>query len=620
MSNVLIHKDRFPGAIDTGDVNKVGPNAWLKEHGFQGGNDGDLLVRDVDESDGAAWQSPRAFTASTPSGLFTKSPLNPVLPNAVEVSLIMDVDQCDAWYRNQSDGKIYYAFSTDADNSIWTVGNGGVAISTTSTDLGGALFPYVFKVGSTYYMAAKMGGGDLYLFSSADKITWAFANGSAPILTHSATLTSPINTIFNPAIAVVGTTWHLLIEGKTSTSDFQTSYSSAAFSGAINFNTNLSSTSVLPTAYDGTIGTGNPFLLSVPDRNALLALYGDRSGTGSINVLRIATVLLSTDPRTPANWTLAPNFAIATPGVHLTDPALVFTTSVTKTWKVLLHYNYNQLTGYAASGQLAIDDFYDTVTDTNDVAVGSVGRMRANAGVIGTTTTPGASLENTAAATAGQQQFSPGSDLLGAGWATNSGGASQPVQTRWELRPVQGAAAPTFNLVLMGRINNSVWTDLVTLGSDGSMTLAGDSNLGNVFAGGVVRSGANKNVQSQGDMFLKQAGFLYWQGWTAMWALANGKWSLGPNNAASGIGIDATVDGVVSFRNSTHTADAQVAAASVRGNAVTVANLPATPVLGMLATVSDATVTTVGTIVVGGSTHKCLVWYDGTNWRIAVGT
>lgn len=57
MSNVLIHKDRFPGVVDTATPDQVGPNVWLKEHVFQGGSDGQLLVWNSAQSDKAAWTS-----------------------------------------------------------------------------------------------------------------------------------------------------------------------------------------------------------------------------------------------------------------------------------------------------------------------------------------------------------------------------------------------------------------------------------------------------------------------------------------------------------------------------------------------------------------------------------
>jgi hypothetical protein len=54
--------------------------------------------------------------------------------------------------------------------------------------------------------------------------------------------------------------------------------------------------------------------------------------------------------------------------------------------------------------------------------------------------------------------------------------------------------------------------------------------------------------------------------------------------------------------------------------AVAFAALPATPTLGMIRVVSDATETTVGAAANGGGSAKVLVWYNGTAWRIIGGT
>jgi hypothetical protein len=55
----------------------------------------------------------------------------------------------------------------------------------------------------------------------------------------------------------------------------------------------------------------------------------------------------------------------------------------------------------------------------------------------------------------------------------------------------------------------------------------------------------------------------------------------------------------------------------VRPVGSTVANLPtAAGNTGMMATATDATVTTIGTTVAGGGANTVLVWSNGTNWRI----
>lgn len=53
---------------------------------------------------------------------------------------------------------------------------------------------------------------------------------------------------------------------------------------------------------------------------------------------------------------------------------------------------------------------------------------------------------------------------------------------------------------------------------------------------------------------------------------------------------------------------------------VNFADLPASPKLGYIALVGNATETTVGALANGGGSAKVLVWYNGTAWRIIGGT
>jgi hypothetical protein len=50
--------------------------------------------------------------------------------------------------------------------------------------------------------------------------------------------------------------------------------------------------------------------------------------------------------------------------------------------------------------------------------------------------------------------------------------------------------------------------------------------------------------------------------------------------------------------------------------ALTVATLPGTPTVGMMARVTDADAPAVGSTVVGGGAAAALCWYNGTNWTV----
>jgi hypothetical protein len=58
---------------------------------------------------------------------------------------------------------------------------------------------------------------------------------------------------------------------------------------------------------------------------------------------------------------------------------------------------------------------------------------------------------------------------------------------------------------------------------------------------------------------------------------------------------------------------------TVRPVGSTVALLPATPAIGMLATVTDANATTIDSTVAGGGSNVVGVWYNGTAWKIYSG-
>jgi hypothetical protein len=75
--------------------------------------------------------------------------------------------------------------------------------------------------------------------------------------------------------------------------------------------------------------------------------------------------------------------------------------------------------------------------------------------------------------------------------------------------------------------------------------------------------------------------------------------------------------GVLEINNGTAGTFRDLFARGVRPVGSTVANLPtASGNTGMIATVTDATVTTIGTTVAGGGGNTVLVWSNGTNWRI----
>jgi len=287
-------------------------------------------------------------------------PRNPILVNAVEESFIMDGLSMDNWFRDDSNSNadLYYAYADNLMADNWTLGNGGTPI------LSGYSGPFVFKLGSTYYMTViRESTGNLYLYSSADKTTWAVQNSGNPILTKSANVNDLYYTLHNSAVAVVGSTWHLLIEGKDGVGgNFKTLYSSSTLAAGPNFNTSLSALPVLAGF------TGNAWLAYVPDRASLLTVYGNLdSGTW---VLKAATALLSADLSLAASWVDAPGFGMQKAAIDITDPTFVFPSN--KAYRAMMGYNYNQIDGFRAYGDFDLNQFFDLVKAPQSVQDGSL--------------------------------------------------------------------------------------------------------------------------------------------------------------------------------------------------------------------------------------------------------
>lgn len=122
----------------------------------------------------------------------------------------------------------------------------------------------------------------------------------------------------------------------------------------------------------------------------------------------------------------------------------------------------------------AFDGISGATSDGTNVTFGS-GNLRATSpafttnqtttnDAIGTTSTDGIVLQNTTAAAAGAQQYSPRIRLTGQGWKTNATAASQTVDWILEARPVQGAANPTVNLAILAQVNAGGYTAAVAPG------------------------------------------------------------------------------------------------------------------------------------------------------------
>lgn len=128
---------------------------------------------------------------------------------------------------------------------------------------------------------------------------------------------------------------------------------------------------------------------------------------------------------------------------------------------------------------------------------------------IGATLVDGTVLQNTTAAAAGAQQWSPCLTLTSQGWKTNSTAASQSTNWCIQNQSVQGAASPTTNLVFSSRVNGGGYTDKMTIssgnvwtGGAGDLTISsgvgGSLNLAITAGSLVTRLGGTGIVLSSG--------------------------------------------------------------------------------------------------------------------------
>lgn len=122
---------------------------------------------------------------------------------------------------------------------------------------------------------------------------------------------------------------------------------------------------------------------------------------------------------------------------------------------------------------------------------------------LGTTVLPGLLVTNTTAAAAGAQQCSPSIRWTGQGWKTAATAASQPVDFRAYVKPVQSTTAPTVQWVLESSVNGGAFGNglIVDSVSGALSTTAGDiSSGGKLVSGtGLLQFGAITKMRSTVD-------------------------------------------------------------------------------------------------------------------------
>jgi hypothetical protein len=172
-------------------------------------------------------------------------------------------------------------------------------------------------------------------------------------------------------------------------------------------------------------------------------------------------------------------------------------------------------------------------------------------------------------------------------------------------------------------------TNLLTVQNSGGATLAVIASTGDFATTGSVQSPFLLGTDNANAYLLMRgaggasafAGLSRWQSQFAVFSDYRIGFLSGTNINASTTGVEVAFarnsSTAIEVNNGTAGTFRDLYLRGVRPVGSTVANLPtASGNTGMIATVTDANSTTIGTTVAGGGANTVLVWSNGTNWRI----
>jgi PKD repeat protein len=279
---------------------------------------------------------------------------NPSLNPAIETSLLMDPNNSsivDCWFRK-------YNSTTTSSNIMYTNATNGLAnnwCTPVDTDIpAGREMPFVLydNVTGKYYMFVNNAGSnyDEYLYNSTNKLNWTVMNGGNPVLRHGTTTYT--YRCYNPGVAAVNSSyWPMLIEGTSSSlSGFHLSYCYSNLS-ELNWTAHLSPDRISPNG-------GNPDLKYVPERNALLSIYGNSSKT--YWELDSMYAYLDQNLSDPKSWNITNKTMLNHTNIHDTDPSILFT-DYNKTHNMILSFCYNQNVLYQYYADYNLTTFFDAM-------------------------------------------------------------------------------------------------------------------------------------------------------------------------------------------------------------------------------------------------------------------
>lgn len=275
---------------------------------------------------------------------FTDDPLSDyVADTAIESSLILDGNQLDMWYH--SGDNLKYASTTDPDLQVWTLAP--------EVDLANYYYPAVAKKDGVYYLAtcsSRATQGDIYLFSSNDKRTWAIMNSGNPVYSHIADANSPLYNLYNSSLLFVGETLYLALESQSSTGAYRINLASSTLA-ALDF-------SNMTEIISGAVGIATPDMHYIPERDVYV-IFASIFVAGKFRISMWYAPGTS-DLFDPLSW-IQTRLSYGHDGVHTADVCVIELPAYYN-HRLLLSYNYDQSSDQAIRESNTLSQAFSELT------------------------------------------------------------------------------------------------------------------------------------------------------------------------------------------------------------------------------------------------------------------
>jgi len=275
---------------------------------------------------------------------------NPLLDGGAlcESSIIFDGDQLDMWVAGGypiGTGDLLNVWYTYATNS--TFSNWAEPIRV----LQGVRFPTVVENNGTYYcFGSHVFDGDVYLWSSTNKVDWTPMNGGDPIIEKSADTGNLYYHVFNTGVCVVDGVFHVWIECNTDAGWPDPGYNCGYTYSTIEDMAFDERKTQYPVMYD----VGNTQPVYVPERDAYIIFAAKLNGSYPTTYIQGYYTVSNPDLTSSSDYVLSPyyihNYGT---GVDVSDPSVAFTGGLGDYEAVYIYFY----------GQPSINDLYQGYFD-----------------------------------------------------------------------------------------------------------------------------------------------------------------------------------------------------------------------------------------------------------------